>query len=246
MSDFPTQSVRTVAYRALCLGTLLKRHALEVGLRSVDDLPENIREGWKREHEGIHLHLKKWLVDEKIAPYFSAEEQLLLDAELGEWQQLDRAKIYWRCESLGMVLWAMEVIEVPYYDTQFNAEALLEPLDLMSPTIDYIWQASLREAHVIYEARDLARNWYHRAQFTQQDNKTERIQELAHAMYSAGNLPDVIDDDFPVLGKAYHQLTDREYQTISSIAKERYYALQWLCGEGDDWDDVPIGSDSDA
>ena len=249
MSDHPIQSPRTVAYRTLCLGTLLKRNALELGMGGIDELPETIREGWKAEHEGIHHHLKKWVMEEKILDYFTDDERLLLNAELGDWQQLDRAQVYWRCESLGMLMWAMEIVDAPYYDAQFDADTLLEPLDLMSPTIDFIWQASLRPADVIHQARDLAEKWHWRAMITQQqepgeqlpDGQTypERIKEVAEMMYAEGNLPEVIEDDFPVMGKAYAQLTDEEYNKISSIAKERHYVLNWLCKYSDDWDDVP-------
>ena len=250
MSDYPIQSARTVAYRALCLGTLLRRNALEMGMRNLTDLPEAIRGGWKREHEGILQHLKTWVVEEKIVGYFSPEERLLMDAELGDWQQLDTAKIMWRCESMGIMLWALDIVDVPYYDTQFDVESLLEPLDLLNPTIDFIWQATLREADVIYDARKLAEKWHWRARIKQQqirndplpdgiESYNELIKQVAHATYATGNIPDVIEDDFPVMGKSYEQLTDEQYSTVSSIAKERHYALNWLCQMGDDWDNVP-------
>lgn len=249
MSDYPIQSTRQVAYRALCLGTLLRRNALELGMRSLNDLPDAIQDGWKREHEGIQQHLKQWLVEEKIVGYFSPDERLLMDAEFGGWQQLDTTNMDWRRESLGILLWALEIVDTPYYDTQFDAESLLEPLDLMNPTIDFIWQASLRDAQVIHSACDLAEKWHWRAHITQQQQRgdklsdgisyVELIKQVAETTYSAGNLPSVIDDDFPVMGKAYAQLTAEEYNTISSIAKERHYALNWLCQVSDDWDNVP-------
>jgi len=113
MSNYPIQSPRTVANRAMCLGTLLKRYGLEQGIYSVDDLPDDIRDGWQREHEGIHQQLKKWCMEEKLTRYFSDAETLLVDAKLGDWQQLDRAMIRWRSESLGMTLWALGVVQVP-------------------------------------------------------------------------------------------------------------------------------------
>ena len=254
MVEYPIQSARTVAYRALCLGTLLRRNGLELGMRSVGDLPDTIQEGWKREHEGILQHLKTWVIEEKILGYFSPEERLLLDAELGDWQQLDTAKISWRCESLGTMLWALEIVDSPYYDTQFDTDSLLEPLDLLNPTIDFIWQATLREADVIHDARHLAQKWHWRASITQKQEHNaplpegvlsyaELIKQVAEETYAKGNLPEIIEDDFPVMGKAYAQLEDSEYNTISSIAKERHYALGWLCKLSDDWDDVPTNTD---
>jgi len=253
MTDYPIQSPRTVANRAMCLGTLLKRYGIEQGMQSVDDLPDEIREGWQREHEGIHQSLKRWCAEEKLTDKFSDDERLLIDANLGDWQQLDRAMIKWRSESLGMMLWALGVVEVPYYDTQFHIEALLEPLDLMNPTIDFMWRAELLDGKFIHKARDLAEIWHWRAQISEMQKRgddppegttfEDEIKRVANETYVAGNLPELIDDDFPVRGKAYADLEDDEFEKISAIAKERHYALNWLCKRSDDWDDVPLEVD---
>ncbi len=253
MTTYPIQTARGVANRAMCLGTLLKRYGLEQGMNSIDDLPEKIRDGWHREHEGIHQHLRQWCAEEKLLDYFSSNERLLVDAKLGDWQQLDLAMVKWRGESLGMMLWALGVVDVPYYDTQFMNESLLEPLDLMNPTIDFMWQADLIEPDFIHQARDLAEIWHWRAQITEQqkrgdaplEGKTfdDEIKRVAHDVYVTGNLPELIDGDFPVLGKAYAALSDEEFEKIGAIAKERHYALNWLCKLSDDWDNIPLEID---
>lgn len=244
MPEYPTQSDRRVANRAMCLGVLLKRHGLELGIQSVKDLPDEIRDGWQREHEGIHQHLKQWCVEEKLMEQFSDDERLLITADLGTWQQLDKATMRWRGESLGMMLWALGIVDVPYYDTQFDVEALLLPLDLMNPTIDFMWRATVIEGDVIHKACDLAETWHWRAIVQEKllDNPEhfEDVHRVAYEMYESGNLPELIDDDFPVLSKSYHTLSDDEYAKIAAIAKERHYALNWLCGQTDDWDDIQI------
>jgi hypothetical protein len=65
---------------------------------------------------------------------------------------------------------------------------------------------------------------------------------MAEATYASGNLPHLVDGDFPVMGKGYAQLTDEEFTKIASIAKERHYALNWLCKFNDDWDNIPTGT----
>ena len=250
MTQYPIQSTRAIASRAMCLGALLKRHGLEQGMHSVNDLPDEIRDGWKREHKGIHQHLRTWCVEEKLMPHFSKDEQLLIDAPLGDWQQLDLATVKWRGESLGMMLWTLGIVEVPYYDTQFDTESLLDPLDLMNPTIDFMWQADVINEQFIQKARNLADLWHQRAQLEEQKRLGDAppetssfdtlIQSLANDTYYDGNLPELINDDFPVLGKAYHALDDEEYKKVASIAKERLYALNWLCQYSDDWDNVPL------
>lgn len=48
-----------------------------------------------------------------------------------------------------------------------------------------------------------------------------------------------IDGDFPAFDKAYREATAEESEVLRSIALERHYTLNWLCGMGEDWDEVP-------
>lgn len=249
MSVHRIQSARTVAYRSLCLGALLRRSGLEISMTRLSELPEEIRVGWRSEHEGIHQRLREWLQEEKISNYFSSNEQQLIDAELGDWQQMDLINVTWRVESLGMMLWALDVVEAPYYDTQFDPDTLLEPLDLLNPTIDFIWQATLREPEIILQARDLAEMWHWRSRTTQlrkrgvtpPDGKSfdDIIRTMAEKAYAEGNIPEILDGDLPVFNKPYTQLTEDEYTAVTSIAMERHYAMNWICGYSENWDSVP-------
>jgi hypothetical protein len=40
-------------------------------------------------------------------------------------------------------------------------------------------------------------------------------------------------------GKPYAELTESEWSTMQSIASERWYGLNWVCGYAMDWDKVP-------
>lgn len=246
MPELKIQSARTVAYRTLCLGALLRRSGLELGMQHLSEVPEDLRSGWQREHQAIHHKLGEWLIEEKIAPYISPNERALFDASLGSWTSAIIVKTSWRAESLGMLLWAMGIVDVPYYDTQFTPDGMLEPLDLLNPTIDYIWQASVRDASVIHQALELADVWIQRAhimdsqgaeQLPADDTSYEEmIRKLAEKAYADGNIPEMIKGDLPVLGKAYAELSPEEYNTISSIAYERFFALNWICCHRETWD----------
>ncbi len=252
MPELMIQSARSVAYRTLCLGALLRRSGLELGIQHLDEVPEDLRSGWHREHQAIHQKLGEWLTEEKIRPYISPHERSLFEADLGSWTSKMIIKASWRAESLGMLLWAMGIVEVPYYDTQFMPDGMLEPLDLLNPTIDYIWQASLRDGSVIHKACELADIWIQRANIMDSQRAEElpaddpgykdMIQKLAEKAYADGNIPEIINGDLPVLSKAYAELSPDEYTTISSIAYERLFALNWLCCKRETWDGM---SDSD-
>ena len=47
-----------------------------------------------------------------------------------------------------------------------------------------------------------------------------------------------IGNDFPAFGKPYRDLDEQQWNEMRSIAYERLYGLNWLCGYAEDWDDV--------
>jgi len=46
--------------------------------------------------------------------------------------------------------------------------------------------------------------------------------------------------DFRAYGKVYRHLSPEQHAEAHSIAVERHHALNWLCGAGETWDDVPL------
>ena len=57
--------------------------------------------------------------------------------------------------------------------------------------------------------------------------------------YERGLLPSPLRGDFAAFGTGYRELTAAQAAEAFSIAYERHRALNWLCGEGRDWDDTP-------
>jgi hypothetical protein len=58
--------------------------------------------------------------------------------------------------------------------------------------------------------------------------------------YEQGVLPSPLRGDFRAYGKVYRHLTEEQHSEALSIAVERHHALNWLCGAGTGWDDVPL------
>ncbi len=148
----------------------------------------------------------------------------------------------WRGEALGTLLWALSLVELPAYDTPFDYDALIaEPID--SP--------HLRPAAEIERARDAAQLWHWRARTTllQADDSVElpeRWQSFdqliaATAMhgFESGLLPVPLRGDFRAFETVYRRLTPSQHAVAHSIAVERHHALNWLCGLGSTWEDVP-------
>jgi uncharacterized protein DUF4272 len=150
----------------------------------------------------------------------------------------------WRGEALGTLLWALQLVELPAYDEPF------EPDEVAAVELE---GAKLREAEEIEVERDSARLWHWRARTSELQaagrevelpERFETFDQLiaATAMrgFEQGVLPAPIRGDFRAYGKVYRQLTPEQHAEAHSIALERHHALNWLCGEGSSWDDVPL------
>ena len=148
----------------------------------------------------------------------------------------------WSGEALGTLLWALQLAELPPYDRPFDSTAVA--------STDFE-QAALRDGEEIALERESARLWHWRA-------RTARLQEhevelpdryasldqlvAATAMrgYEQGLLPPPMRGDFRAYGKVYRHLPPAQQSEALSIALERHHALNWLCGAGRGWDDVPL------
>jgi hypothetical protein len=58
---------------------------------------------------------------------------------------------------------------------------------------------------------------------------------------AGGHIPAPIDEDFPAFGRAYRDLSPEQWSLANSIAVERHFALNWLCGHarGNRWSATP-------
>jgi hypothetical protein len=154
----------------------------------------------------------------------------------------------WRGEALGTLLWALQLLELPAYDQPFDAEEVaatqLDEADLRD--------TALRDAEEIELERDSARLWHWRARTTSLQaagalELPERyatfdqlIAATAMRGYEQGVLPAPMRGDFRAYGKVYRHLSPEQHAEAHSIAVERHHALNWLCGAGGTWDDVPL------
>lgn len=158
----------------------------------------------------------------------------------------------WRAEAVHCLAWALRLVDhLPDYDTQSDPEIVM-PLIPTGDLASYCRSASLRDRAAIDRAREIAELWHwrRRTRQLQRDGNQPRageptldeiVREVAPRMVADGMLPNVIDEDFPVLGRAYRDLSEDEWTMAGSIAMERHFALNWLCGyaPGNDWDETP-------
>jgi len=149
----------------------------------------------------------------------------------------------WRAEALGTLLWALELVELPAYDTAFDQAALAEV---------ELEEAELREPSEVERELETARLWHWRARTaTLQDDSTIELPErwesfdqlvAATAMrgFEQGLLPAPNRGDFRAFGKVYRRLAPDELAEAASIAAERHHALSWLTTPRAAWDEAPL------
>jgi hypothetical protein len=152
------------------------------------------------------------------------------------------ADAVWRGEALGTLRWALGLAEaLPPYDEPFDHRA--------EARADVTASAQLRPAEEIDAARRTARLWHWRGRTAllhaegrlplppQWASVDQLVAATAMRGAEEGLLPPPLRGDFGAFGKAYRQLDEDERALALSIAAERHYALEWLCGTSP-WDEV--------
>ncbi|MCA9912187.1 MAG: DUF4272 domain-containing protein [Anaerolineae bacterium] len=254
MSHVRIQDERAVAYRVLSLGALLKRAELERTIRHLHELfPFSSIEELIAEQEEYRQQLLRWLEAESIVEHLSESESSLLMKPLGTWSERTLLTVEWRTEALGILLWALgHLEELPSYDRQFDPEVVLEPLDLLTPTIDLIWMAQVRPEEELIQRRDQAELWNWRSRATELERMGVRppagvtfrqiIASTAEMANTKGHIPTLLEHDFPAFERPYAQLNEDQYMLVSAITYERYTAFNWLCEYSNKWESVRVDS----
>jgi hypothetical protein len=172
----------------------------------------------------------------------AVELRLALDRVPTEGEEPGVLEAVWAGEGLGMLLWALDLAQLPPYDRPFEAGPLLEAR---------VGEAQLRPAEEIDRARETARLWHWRARTAalQSDGEVELPEQWqsfeqlvgATAMrgFEQGLLPRPLRGDLPAYGAVYRELSEEQQAEAHQIAWQRHRALNWLCGLGRSWDTVP-------
>jgi hypothetical protein len=150
-------------------------------------------------------------------------------------------------------MWDLNLVpSLPPYDTQFDPELLKQVGE--SGVAEFVRAATLRSHAELDHARAVAELWHWRSRTRQIQEEGYHIPEgtpfrsfeelvrfSASQALEAGDIPDIIDGDFPAMGKAYRDLTDNEWSVVRSITIERHFAFNWLSGYAprNSWQETP-------
>ena len=237
--EIELRSPRDVADRLIVLGAVCRRAVLELGSAEEIEEPETER-----------FDLLAWLRAEGLAGAISAEERRVLETRVGDAREEDTAEASWRAEALVALAWAGGLVAaIGPYDEPADPQAALALIP--SPwdkTGAFRAALRLRSEEEIAAELERAELWHWRVRTAvrarhgdaaERAELDEIVREVAGAATHAGFLPRLIDGDFPIRGRPYRVLDEDGVEAVGEIAYQRHYALSWVCGNGEGWDDVP-------
>jgi hypothetical protein len=121
-------SARDVADRALVLYAMVRRASIEL---IVAETRDQMR---RRQAEGARHETEAWFERESLTHAITDTERTLFDAPTAAWPPEAIADGMWRKEGLGVLLWALRMINaMPPIDREFAVEDL-------NTTIEAAWR----------------------------------------------------------------------------------------------------------
>lgn len=236
--DINLRSPREIGTRLVILAALTRRLLIEdarADEESADDL----------------FDLRHWLTEQRLNQHATTQEQDILDARLGQLSSTERDDAELASESLVTLAWVADLVpELPLVDQPADPGDLLDrspsPWDTVQSFIDGLRR---RPEDEIAMERERAELWLWRAMIEpeRQEAKGQSlteieaiIKETARDSHQADLIADVRSGDFAIDRQPFRQLSTDHQDLIGAIATARLRALNWACGFGATWDEVPL------
>ena len=191
--------------------------------------------------------LREWLRAEEIWPDLTQDEVLLLAGGTPPGSESDQFSVQETIEAFGALAWTLHLIPHLVADVPANVDALISELPHpWDSTSNWIQGLALRSLDEIALQREAAELWTWRllteddlreATGGDQEQLREVIREAEHEGRAAAVLP---RGGFRVQGRDISMLNLTERNTVLATSLARLKALNWVCGYGDRWDDVPL------
>ena len=237
--DVELRSPLEVRTRILILASVLRRLALENP--SVEDGGDLTAEAFDE---------REWLREQGLEHQFTIGEAALLDSPPGSVALEAVGEASWQGEALVALGWAIGEVEMPPIGTASDPRPLLNVVPRpWDGTEDWLGNPALASELEAARQREIAEIWYWRlttevlrrtAPAADSHDYKEAIQEVAAEALEAGLVPALRKNDFPVHGRSVKDLSDHDVDELIAVSGQRLRALNWLCGFGTSWDDLPL------
>jgi len=219
-----------------------------------DSEKEKLESDRQNEMNGILASVKR----AGLWEYTTTAEKKFLSTSYSEMDMQALINASWSIEGAVVLLWALQLTEdFPDINEQANPQVLNRLV--ANDTGSVAEEFSLRLFHEIEKMRDLIELWHWRVNtrilierdYDFQAGKSmedpgyesldDIVREIAVNAYSAGNIKELIDEDFVFKGQAFRELPGGLFREAHSLILERHRALNWLCGYAPDnnWEETP-------
>lgn len=234
------RSAGEAAERLVVLGAVCRRAFLE-------DRPGDVSD---EEPAAERFDLLGWLRSEGLETAVVPSERRVLEAGVGRLEPEVAGAASWRSEGMVALGWALGLVEaMPTYEGAADPAALLAVVPApWEATASLRSGACLRREEEIAAERERAELWHWRAETadlladatgSEREELMAVIRDVTREAVAAGLIAALAGDDFVARGHPYRDLHPAALEELGAVAAERHRALNWLCGFGATWDDVP-------
>jgi hypothetical protein len=243
--DISLRPALVVGRRLVILATLCRRAFLESrqARGELDEDPEMER-----------FDLWMWLQDHDLESDLTADEVRMFETEVGMLSSDEASAATWNSEALVALAWATESIPaLPEPDLTSDPADVLAVIP--APWVDpnaWITSVILRDEAEIAQERERDEVWLWRAEVEEERRQLKgrarqaleaEIADVVKESVAAGLLGRDTRGDFRVADRQFPELPFDQVDAVGAIAAVRLHALNWLCGFGSTWDDVPLEVD---
>jgi hypothetical protein len=237
--DIELRPSAAVAERCIILASLVRKLWIESSFTT------NEPGDWSAEA----FDLREWLKGEGIWKGLTRSEEDFLQRPAGELTEDDIAGIAWQAEGLVTLGWALRLTNLLPPGSLGDITAVIQAVPApWDDTAEWVRVALLRLESEIATERDRAEVLEWRVtiegprRLSSGDEGDDYEAAIADVVYEAreSGLLEFDSADFVIGDRALTSYDNQELERIGALVEERLRALNWLCGYGASWDEVPL------
>ncbi len=261
MSSKVEQAQRPSAQDALRRAMILTHIHVKAAATPPEEIIAQLSEKWTEEDRAKFIAGMQTLNDTQhsrmraagLWEHLDASELAFMQTRALDMSMRQRIDASWVIESIACLCWALGYLkQLPPYDQQAGKEVIAFPKGERAASL--LERAQLRAPDEIDRQRDWAELWHWRCRThmllgsgeipAALPNGTPMMEVIRLTAVNAaedGVFPAPLVDDFPVFGKPFRAVDEEQIFSLTSIARERHKAFNWLCGfaPGNRWAETP-------
>lgn len=240
--EIEPRQVDAIARRAAVLVALIRRAAFES-----PDADEGENDAFTLETDRFDLY--SW-VRREAATAMTERERSLLATPAGDLDEESVDECLLATVPARALAWSLRALDAlsPSDSPELHADTLTgwapEPWNEVGR-----WMRKLvpRPEAALAEERERWELWHWRATLTRDhvepgEDLASVVADVAREASNSGLIVST-QDDFAVDGKPFGSIPTDRRETVALLAQGYLHALDWICGFGDTWDDVPLYPD---